>query len=75
MKNTCAETKFDWLTLAEGLLIIYFLFGLVQALYFKNYGSIPLLMMAFTGFSMVFGWSALETRKNVKPYKNVFAIE
>jgi len=75
MKNTYAETKFKWLTLAEGLLIIYFLFGLVQALYFKNYGSIPLLLMAFAGFSMVFGWSVLETRKNVKPYKNVFAIE
>ncbi len=62
MKNKYAETKFNWLTLAEGLLIIYFLFGLVQALYFKNYGSIPLLLMAFIGFAMVFGWTMQEKR-------------
>ncbi len=63
MKSKYAETKINWLTLIEGLLIFYFLFGLVEAFYFKNYGSIPLLLMAFTGFSMVFGLSIQERRK------------
>lgn len=74
MKKAYAETKFNWLTLAEGLLIFYFLFGLVQAVYFKNYGSLPLLLMAFTGFLMVFGWSVIETRKNVKPHKRILQL-
>jgi cellulose synthase/poly-beta-1,6-N-acetylglucosamine synthase-like glycosyltransferase len=63
MKSKYAETKINWLTLIEGLLIFYFLFGLVEAFYFKNYGSIPLLLLAFTGFSMVFGLSIQERRK------------
>jgi hypothetical protein len=62
MKSKYAQTKFNWLTLIEGLLIFYFLFGLIQAFYFKNYGSIPLLLMAFTGFFMVF-WLSIQERK------------
>jgi cellulose synthase/poly-beta-1,6-N-acetylglucosamine synthase-like glycosyltransferase len=63
MKSPYAKTNFNWITVTEGFLIIYFLFGLVQAFYFKNYGSIPLLVMAFIGFSLVFGWTVLERRK------------
>jgi cellulose synthase/poly-beta-1,6-N-acetylglucosamine synthase-like glycosyltransferase len=63
MKSRYAQTNINWLTITEGLLIIYFLFGLIQAFYFKNYGSLPLLLMAFTGFSLVFGLSVLERRK------------
>jgi hypothetical protein len=63
MKSKYANTKINWLTVVEGLLIFYFLFGLVQAFYFKNYGSMPILLMALTGFSMVFGLSILERRR------------
>jgi hypothetical protein len=63
MKSKYAETSINGLTFIEGLLIFYFLFGLIQAFYFKNYISIPLLLMAFTGFSMVFGLSVQERRK------------
>jgi cellulose synthase/poly-beta-1,6-N-acetylglucosamine synthase-like glycosyltransferase len=63
MKSHYAKTNFNWITVTEGFLIIYFLFGLVQAFYFKNYGSIPLLVMAFIGFSLVFGWSVQERSK------------
>ncbi len=62
MKSKYAVTSINWLTFIEGLLIFYFLFGLIQAFYFKNYGSMPLLLMAFTGFLMVFGWSIQERR-------------
>ena len=63
MKSKYAQTKFNWLTVTEGLLVIYFLFGLAEAVYLKNYESIPLLLMACTGFSMIFGWSIYERFK------------
>jgi hypothetical protein len=63
MKSKYAETKVNWLTVTEGLLIIYFLFGLAEAFYLKNYESIPLLLMAFAGFSMIFGLSIYERMK------------
>ena len=65
IKSKYAETKINWLNLIEGILIFYFLFGLIQACYFKYYGSVPILLMAFTGFSMVFGMSIQERRKRV----------
>ena len=63
MKSEYAVTPINWLTIIEGLLVFYFLFGLIEAFHFKNYGSIPLLLMAFTGFLMVFWLSILERRK------------
>ncbi len=63
MKSKYAQTNINWLTFTEGLLSFYFLYGLIQAFYFKNYGSMPLLLMAFTGFSMVFWWSIQERNK------------
>jgi len=63
LKSKYAQTKFNWLTIIEGLLIFYFLFGLFNAFYFKNYSSIPLLILASTGFSLVFGLSIYEKRK------------
>lgn len=65
MKSGYAEAKINWLTLTEGLLAFYFLLGLIQAFYFKNYGSMPLLLMACIGFSMVFGLSIQERRKKI----------
>lgn len=63
MRNKYLQTKLNWLTFTEGLLIFYFLFGLIQSIYFKNYSMVPLLLMAFIGFLMVFGWSLTERRK------------
>jgi hypothetical protein len=66
IKSNYAVLKFNWLTVLEGLLILYFLFGVVQAIYFKNYDSIPLLLMAFTGFAMVFTLSVVERSRNIR---------
>jgi hypothetical protein len=65
IKSNYAVFKINWLTILEGLLIFYFLFGLVQAFYFENYDSIPLLLMAFTGFAMVFILSLVERSRNI----------
>ncbi len=69
LQSEYAKTNFSWLTLTEGLLIFYFLFGIVQAFYFKNYGTLPLLMMAFTGFMLVFVLTLRENRQ-----KNMVAV-
>ncbi len=61
--NKYLQTNINWLTITEGLLIFYFLFGLIESMYLKNYGNVPLLLMAFIGFAMVFMWSIHERRK------------
>jgi hypothetical protein len=65
LESKYAKIKISWLTLIEGLLIFYFVFGLVQAFYFKAYATLPILLMAFTGFSMVFVWSIQERNKKL----------
>ncbi|MFN2458097.1 MAG: cellulose synthase family protein [Chitinophagaceae bacterium] len=63
LKSKYAKTNINWLTVLEGLLVFYFLFGLVHAFQLGNYGSMPLLLMASIGFSMVFWWGIEENRK------------
>jgi cellulose synthase/poly-beta-1,6-N-acetylglucosamine synthase-like glycosyltransferase len=58
------QNKITRLNIFEGLLIFYFLFGVIQSLYFKNYASLPLLLMALTGFSMIFIFGIKEWRQN-----------
>ncbi|MEO7393363.1 MAG: glycosyltransferase, partial [Chitinophagaceae bacterium] len=65
--NKYLQTKLNWLIVTEGLLIFYFLFGLSQSLYLKVYGNVPLLLMAFIGFSMVFWWSVTEAGNKIIP--------
>ncbi len=57
------QNKITWLNITEGLLILYFLFGVIQSIYFKNYASLPLMLMALTGFSMIFALSIKEWRQ------------
>lgn len=59
-QSAYSGSTFSWLTLMEGLLIFYFMFGIVKALGFENYASIPLLSMAFIGFTMMFWMSVQE---------------
>ncbi len=63
IRNKYLQTKLNWLTITEGLLILYFLFGLIQSVYFKSYSMVPLLLMAFIGFSMVFVWTLTERKE------------
>jgi cellulose synthase/poly-beta-1,6-N-acetylglucosamine synthase-like glycosyltransferase len=62
-KSRYVQTSINWLTLTEGVLIFYFLFGLIQAFHYKYWGTMPFLLMAFMGFSMVFIWSIREKIK------------
>ena len=50
--NYAVKSK-NWLTVIEAFLVFYFLFGLIQAFHFENYKSVPLLLMALSGFTMI----------------------
>jgi predicted ferric reductase len=54
LSNRYAYSSINSATIAEGLLVIYFLFGLVAALHFKNFATVPLFLLAIIGFAMVF---------------------
>ena len=52
--NKYTYIKISWITIFEGLLVIYFLFGIVLSLQFENYALIPILIIGATGFAIVF---------------------
>ncbi|MEO7444808.1 MAG: cellulose synthase family protein [Ferruginibacter sp.] len=53
VSNKYVKTRIDWITITESLLVVYFLFGIITAVRFENFGSLPLLFMAFAGFCMM----------------------
>ncbi len=61
--NRYLQTGINWLNITEGILIFYFLFGVIISIHFKNYASLPLLLMALTGFSMIFTLGIKEWRQ------------
>ncbi|MDQ6755443.1 MAG: glycosyltransferase [Bacteroidota bacterium] len=63
IRNRYNQTKINWLNSVEGILVFYFLFGVIESFYFKNYASLPLLLMALTGFSMIFALGIKEWRQ------------
>ncbi|GAA3997593.1 glycosyltransferase [Hymenobacter fastidiosus] len=52
----------DGRTVLEGLLTLYFLFGLGAGLYFGNLGLLPLHLLLTTGFGLVFYYSVRHNR-------------
>lgn len=53
LTNKYVKPKIGWITMAETLMSLYFLFGIIAAIAFRNFGSLPLLMLAFGGFCMM----------------------
>lgn len=53
LKSKYARPAINWLTVLEVLLVVYFGWGISQAVLLKNYGALPLLVMAMFGFGMV----------------------
>ncbi|MCB2410278.1 cellulose synthase family protein [Hymenobacter lucidus] len=54
--------SFDGLTVLEGLLTLYFLFGLGTGVYFGNYGLLPFHGLLTVGFGLVFYYSLRHSR-------------
>jgi len=54
----------NWLTFSEGLLTLYFLFGIAMAIYFNQYNMLVFHAMLVVGFGLVFLYSL--SRRQVK---------
>lgn len=65
LSNKYTNVSISWMTIAEGLLVVYFLFGLIIALQLKNFAIVPFFLMAATGFSMVVILSLKERNKKI----------
>ncbi|MGF7218424.1 cellulose synthase/poly-beta-1,6-N-acetylglucosamine synthase-like glycosyltransferase [Spirosoma lacussanchae] len=55
--NKYVSRQLSWLTMAEGLLMLYFLGGLVLAFYVQDFRMFFLHIMLMVGFGMVFVYS------------------
>ncbi len=49
--------KIDWVTIFEGVMVLYFIAGIVLAFYRMEFGLLPLHIMAVLGFGIVFVYS------------------
>lgn len=61
--NSYVKPKINFLTILEGFLSLYFMFGIVAGIYLNNWGLLIFHMMLAVGFASVFYHS-------VKPLKN-----
>jgi cellulose synthase/poly-beta-1,6-N-acetylglucosamine synthase-like glycosyltransferase len=52
--NRYTHIKISWTSIMEGLLAIYFLFGILLSIHFGKYGMIPIFMIGAAGFALVF---------------------
>ena len=61
--NQYVNLKISWLTIIEGLLSLYFFFGIVAGIFLKDFGLILFHIMLALGFASVFYYS-------IKPVKH-----
>ncbi len=59
-QNKYTENKLSVITIIEGALVLYFIWGIMIAFQFKSYVTVLLFMLAATGFSIVFVLSLKE---------------
>ncbi|GAB3930350.1 cellulose synthase family protein [Larkinella terrae] len=57
-----SKPVFSWLTFSEGLLMLYFLFGIGLGLHFHQYNMLVFHSMLAVGFGMVFLYSLIHSR-------------
>lgn len=65
-KKKYTQAKLDWVVLAEVLLALYCLFGVVSSIYFLEIAAVPFQLLYFLGFAFVSALSikhALDVRK------------
>jgi cellulose synthase/poly-beta-1,6-N-acetylglucosamine synthase-like glycosyltransferase len=58
-KRKYTQAKLDWVVLAEALLALYCLFGVVSSIYFLEIAAIPFQLLYFLGFSFV-SWLSIK---------------
>lgn len=60
--NKYLSKKFNLLTIAEGLLALYFSYGIYQAFKINDYGLLPFHLMLTFGFGTVFYYSVFQNK-------------
>ncbi|MEO6834100.1 MAG: cellulose synthase family protein [Chitinophagaceae bacterium] len=72
LKSKYANPAINWMTFLEALLVAYFAWGIATAIRLKNYGAVPLLVMAMLGFGMVVFMSFAEgrVRRESSPWRH-----
>lgn len=65
--NKYVSRRVSWLTLVEGLLMLYFFGGLLLAFYVHDFRMFFLHIMLMVGFGMVFGYSLLHAGRRAVP--------
>lgn len=61
-KNVYIPNNIGWLSFFEGVLAIYFAFGIFKAFQIGDYGLIPFHIMLFLGYSLIFIYSVFQFR-------------
>jgi len=64
--NRYTHIRIGWTTILEGLLSVYFLFGITLSLHIKEYVMIPILGIGFIGFAIVFISTLTERKLTLK---------
>ena len=62
-KNKYLPGRMNWLTIGEGLLTLYFAFGIYTAFRIADYGLVPFHVMLTFGFGTVFFYSVVQSRR------------
>lgn len=61
-QNKYLEKSFSWMTLAEGMLALYFAAGIVISFILKDYGLLPFHLMLAFGFGFVCCYSIVHSK-------------
>ena len=64
--NRYTHIRISWTTILEGLLSVYFLFGIMLSLHIKKYVMIPIYGIGFIGFAIVFISTFTERKLTLK---------
>ena len=61
-KNIYIPNNIGWLSFFEGLLAIYFAFGIFKAFQINDFGLVPFHIMLFLGYSLIFIYSVFQMK-------------
>jgi len=63
--NKYLKKGISWMTVFEGLLVLYFAFGILLAFYLADFGLLPFHIMLMFGFGTVFYYSMIQSGGSV----------
>ena len=61
-KNIYSPNKIGWLSFLEGVMAIYFAYGIYKGIQLGDLGLLPFHFMLFFGYSLIFAYSVFQTQ-------------